>query len=157
MLPIIAGFTDYPPTSGTSRTTQPAAARTCVSTSSFAGEANLEVVDANEGRVPARSRAAVSTEVAATIVPNTVTKLICNATPDTIREFLSDLGTGTTPAATMARKIATLRSFYKWTLRGGLDLVEPDDGDPHAARQASCLPKAISVEQIEKLLDAERP
>jgi integrase/recombinase XerC len=89
--------------------------------------------------------------VVATITPNTVTRLICEATPDTIRAFLSHLGGKEYSAATMARKIATLRSFYKWMNRRGLIPTNPMTAI-RTPRQGKRLPKAITVEQVEKLL-----
>jgi len=53
-------------------------------------------------------------DVAGSVGPETITSVICTATPDTIRGFLAALGEKNYSAATMARKIATLRSFFKW-------------------------------------------
>lgn len=71
----------------------------------------------------------------------------------TIRGLLSHLdGFGYSPATT-ARKVATLRSFYKWL--SGLD---PNQINPmlliRSPKQAKRLPKAINVEQVEALLAA---
>ncbi|MCA9297900.1 MAG: site-specific integrase, partial [Phycisphaerales bacterium] len=55
--------------------------------------------------------------VAGTITPETITAIIMEANPDTIRTFLGYLGEQQYSPATMARKIATLRSFYKWANR----------------------------------------
>ena len=56
-------------------------------------------------------------------------------------------------SATMARKIATLRSFYRWTDR--CNLIE---SNPmlliRTPRQSKRLPKAIDVNQVEQLLSA---
>lgn len=83
----------------------------------------------------------------------TITELICAAKADTVRAFLTHLGTQQYSAATMARKIATLRSFYKWADRRGLC-----GGNPmtviRTPRQAKRLPKAITIDQVEKLLAA---
>jgi integrase/recombinase XerC len=83
----------------------------------------------------------------------TVTDLICGANAELIRGFLAHLGEQMYSAATMARKIATLRSFYKWADRRGFA-----NGNPMTAirtpRQAKRLPKAIPIEQVEKLLAA---
>lgn len=82
---------------------------------------------------------------------NSITASICSASPDTIRNFLNHLATKDYSAATMARKIATLRSFYKWAFKRGLA-----DSNPMTAirtpKQGKRLPKAISIEQIERLL-----
>jgi integrase/recombinase XerC len=86
-------------------------------------------------------------------IPSTVTKIICAATADTIRGFLNHLGEQHYSAATMARKIATLRSFFKWAERRNLS-----DSNPmtliRTPRQSKRLPKAITIEQVEKLLAA---
>lgn len=83
--------------------------------------------------------------------PGTLTAAICEANPDSIRSFLAHLGAFNYSAATMARKIATLRSFYKWAARRNLS-----GGNPMTAirtpRQSKRLPKAITIEQIERLL-----
>lgn len=91
--------------------------------------------------------------VVATIHASTVTAVICHASPDTVRQFLAFLSQQNYSAATMARKIATLRSFYKWADRRGLA-----DGNPmtliRTPRQGKRLPKAITIEQVERLLSA---
>ncbi|QQS09779.1 MAG: tyrosine recombinase XerC [Phycisphaerales bacterium] len=83
----------------------------------------------------------------------TITQAICGANADSIREFLTHLGSNQYSAATMARKIATLRSFYKWADRRGYCA-----GNPMTAirtpRQGKRLPKAVTIEQIEQLLAA---
>lgn len=91
--------------------------------------------------------------VAGSITPATVTRAICTADADAIRGFLSHLGEQAYSAATMARKIATLRSFYKWAERRGLADTNPMTLI-RTPRQTKRLPKAISVEQIERLLSA---
>ncbi len=92
-------------------------------------------------------------DVAGTIAPTTITRAICTANPDAIRAFLTHLGAQSYSAATMARKIATLRSFYKWAERRALS-----DSNPmtliRTPRQSKRLPKAISVDQVERLLSA---
>jgi integrase/recombinase XerC len=75
-----------------------------------------------------------------------------------IREFLAYLDTarGSTEkytASTLARKIATLRSFYKWIMVKGL---RPDSpmGMIRTPKQAKRLPKAITIAQVDQLLNA---
>ncbi len=68
-----------------------------------------------------------------------------------IRRFLTHLDEFGYSPATTARKIATLRSFYKWmVIRGAAE------SNPmlliRTPKQAKRLPKAITVEQIDKLL-----
>jgi integrase/recombinase XerC len=85
--------------------------------------------------------------------PKSVTQTICTANAELIRSFLTHLNEQQYSAATMARKIATLRSFYKWADRRGLS-----NGNPmtliRTPRQGKRLPKAITIEQVEQLLAA---
>ena len=71
----------------------------------------------------------------------------------TVRGFLAHLDSFGYSPATTARKIATLRSFYKWMLKKG-----HTDTNPmlliRTPKQTKRLPKAISVEQVEHLLAA---
>src|SRR5262249_32563244 len=91
--------------------------------------------------------------VAGSIAPGTVTAIIVAANADTIRAFLAHLGEQHYSPATLARKIATLRSFYKWGERRGYTDTNPMTLI-RTPRQGKRLPKAITVEQIEKLLAA---
>jgi len=101
---------------------------------------------AEQGAFDARDKGGQAT-------PGTVTATICAGDADVIRAFLASLGDQNYSAATMARKIATLRSFYKWADRRGLA-----DRNPmtliRTPRQSKRLPKAISIEQVERLLSA---
>jgi len=75
------------------------------------------------------------------------------ADPGVIRGFLAHLDTFGYSPATTARKIATLRSFYKWMLKRGhvstncMLLIR-------TPKQTKRLPKAITVDQVEKLLNS---
>jgi len=83
--------------------------------------------------------------------PETVTEAIIGADVNSIRDFLTHLADNNYSASTMARKIATLRSFYKWADRH--DVVPSNPMVMiRTPKQAKRLPKAISVEQIERLL-----
>lgn len=82
-----------------------------------------------------------------------ITDIIGEAKAETIRSFLGHLGEQNYSAATMARKIATLRSFYKWADRQGVVMGNPMTMI-RTPRQAKRLPKAITIEQIERLLAA---
>lgn len=85
--------------------------------------------------------------------PTTLTQAILGAGAEQIREFLSHLGEQQYSAATMARKIATLRSFYKWADKRGFSGSNPMTVI-RTPRQGKRLPKAITIEQIEQLLAA---
>jgi integrase/recombinase XerC len=103
-------------------------------------------VAANGGRKPQGGAVAGS-------IPGSLTKTIMCANADLIRAFLAHLGEQHYSAATMARKIATLRSFFKWADRRGLADTNPMTLI-RTPRQGKRLPKSITIEQIEKLLAA---
>jgi len=100
-----------------------------------------------------RSRTSSGSDIAGKIESPTITNTICNADADLIRGYLGFLGEQNYSPATMARKIATLRSFYKWGNR-----LEYTTTNPmtliRTPRQSKRLPKAITIEQIERLLAA---
>ncbi len=91
--------------------------------------------------------------VVATLSPATVTAAIFESDVNVIRNFLNRLSEQQYSAATMARKIATLRSFHRWMSKQGLILNNPMTLI-RTPRQNKRLPKAIDVEQVEKLLAA---
>lgn len=92
--------------------------------------------------------------VAGSITPATsITQIITQANADVIRSFLTFLGEQQYSPATMARKIATLRSFYKWAERRGFSDTNPMTLI-RTPRQGKRLPKAITIEQVERLLAA---
>ncbi len=69
----------------------------------------------------------------------------------TVRGFLTFLDSFGYSAATTARKIATLRSFYKWMLKR--EIIETNPMMLiRTPKQNKRLPKSITVEQVEKLL-----
>ena len=101
----------------------------------------------------AKNGARPSGAVAGTIRYSTLTDAVVAGSVDSIRQYLVFLTEQSYSPATMARKIATMRSFYKWALKRNIV-----DTNPmimiRTPRQAKRLPKAISVEQIEQLLAA---
>jgi len=78
---------------------------------------------------------------------------IAKSDPVAIRSYLTHLDGFGYSSATTARKIATLRSFYKWMLKRSYVQTNPMLLI-RTPKQAKRLPKAITVEQIEKLLSA---
>ena len=87
---------------------------------------------------------------------HTATGRLMAADPETIRAFLVRMSEQNYSAATMARKIATLRSFHKWAERRGLVRSNPMVLI-RTPKQAKRLPKAIGVDEIERLLSAPDP
>ncbi|MFI4883002.1 MAG: tyrosine recombinase XerC [Phycisphaerales bacterium JB064] len=84
---------------------------------------------------------------------STLTDAICDADSELIRRFLEHLDSHHYSAATLARKIATLRSFYKWGVRNKVTASNPMVAI-RTPRQTKRLPKAITIEQVEQLLSA---
>ena len=78
---------------------------------------------------------------------------LAGADTQSIRLYLAHLDTFGYSPATTARKIATLRSFYKWMLRGGRVETNPMLMI-RTPKQTKRLPKAITVDQVERLLAA---
>src|SRR5438477_5275931 len=73
--------------------------------------------------------------------------------PLTIREFLAYLYAQNYTKSTTARKLATLRSFYKYLIRRGQVSVNPLS-TIRTPKQEKRLPKCLDLEQVQKLLDA---
>ncbi|GAB4544898.1 MAG: tyrosine recombinase XerC [Phycisphaerales bacterium] len=92
-------------------------------------------------------------DVAGSITPKTLTETMQAADAEMLRSFLAFLADRAYSPATMARKIATLRSFYKWALKRELVSTNPMTLI-RTPRQSKRLPRAITVDQIERLLSA---
>src|SRR3954451_19010128 len=73
--------------------------------------------------------------------------------PLTIREFLAYLYGQNYTKSTTARKLATLRSFYKFLIRRGQVSVNPLS-TIRTPKQEKRLPKCLDLEQVQKLLEA---
>jgi len=72
--------------------------------------------------------------------------------PLVVREFLAYLYGQNYTKSTTARKLATLRSFYKFLMRRGLISINPLS-TIRTPKQEKRLPKCLDLEQIQKLLD----
>jgi integrase/recombinase XerC len=73
--------------------------------------------------------------------------------PLTVREFLVYLHGQNYTKSTTARKLATLRSFYKFLIRRGMLSVNPLS-TIRTPKQEKRLPKCLDVDQINRLLSA---
>ena len=115
-------------------------------------ELGIEFDAALETTAWAKAKAGTA-DVVGTVGPKLITNTILNCEVEPIRGFLSHLADSNYSTATMARKIATLRSFHKWLERTGVI-----DRNPmtiiRTPRQSRRLPKAITVADVEKLLAA---
>jgi integrase/recombinase XerC len=110
-------------------------------------------VDSEQRVFSSRETQSQQPGVSAAAMPDSLTRTICSANVELIRSFLAHLADQNYSSATMARKIATLRSFFKWGERRGLT-----DSNPmtliRTPRQSKRLPKAIGLDQVERLLSA---
>src|SRR3954465_216626 len=73
--------------------------------------------------------------------------------PLTVREFLAYLYAQNYTKSTTARKLATLRSFFKFLIRRGTVSVNPLS-TIRTPKQEKRLPKCLDLEQVQKLLEA---
>jgi integrase/recombinase XerC len=94
-----------------------------------------------------------STASATPLTPEQVDERQLKCEPLTIREFLAYLYAQNYTKSTTARKLATLRSFFKFLIRRGLLSVNPLS-TIRTPKQEKRLPKCLDLEQVQKLLDA---
>jgi integrase/recombinase XerC len=92
-------------------------------------------------------------EPAAKLTNEQVDQLQAKCEPLTIREFLAYLYGQNYTKSTTARKLATLRSFFKFLIRRGTVSVNPLS-TIRTPKQDKRLPKCLDLEQVQKLLDA---
>ena len=92
-------------------------------------------------------------DVVAMLTPATITEAMLKMDVDGIRKFLEHLSRQNYSPATMARKIATLRSYHRWLEKRGFISTNPMLLI-RTPKQSKRLPKAIDVAQVEKLLSA---
>ena len=85
--------------------------------------------------------------------PGWMTTRLINTTATEIRSYLAMMRNSDYSKATVARKLATLRSFYKFLVRIGELQVSPVSAI-RTPRQDKRLPKCLDVEQVESLLSA---
>jgi integrase/recombinase XerC len=81
--------------------------------------------------------------------------LLLNATPEDVRNYLQFMRENNYSKATMARKLATLRSFFKFCNRRSMTSNNPMI-TIRTPKQEKRLPKFMSEEQIIKLLQTPR-
>ncbi|MGH7132243.1 MAG: tyrosine recombinase XerC [Phycisphaerales bacterium] len=151
-LPVIAGFIDYL----TNERHFSAYTARCYGADlrqyvEFVAGENPQVNEPAEQAAYTERTTRTGSRVAPTAAPTTLTVTILDSSTDKIRAFLTNLGEMSYSAATMARKIATLRSFYKWADRRGISPGNPMT-QIRTPKQGKRLPRAITIDQIEKLL-----
>ncbi len=97
--------------------------------------------------------AAAPFEPAAAISPEELDNRQVSCEPLTVREFLAYLYGQNYTKSTTARKLATLRSFYKFLIRRGIVSANPLS-TIRTPKQEKRLPRCLDLEQVQKLLDA---
>ncbi|HWB52973.1 MAG TPA: tyrosine recombinase XerC [Tepidisphaeraceae bacterium] len=88
-----------------------------------------------------------------TVVGDQLDDKLVKCEPLTVREFLAYLYGQNYTKSTTARKLATLRSFYKFLMRRGKVAAHPLS-TIRTPKQEKRLPKCLDLEQVQKLLDA---
>jgi len=96
--------------------------------------------------------AQVHNSAVATAVQTDLTTELLRADVNTIRAFLAFLNEQQYSKATSARKLATLRSFYKFLVRRGRLETSPVSAI-RTPKQEKRLPRCLTSEQIETLLN----
>jgi len=92
-------------------------------------------------------------QIAPKVAPTEVDQRIIKCEPLTVREFLAYLYGHNYTKSTTARKLATLRSFYKFLIRRGIVAASPLI-TIRTPKQEKRLPKCLDLEQVQKLLEA---
>jgi integrase/recombinase XerC len=92
-------------------------------------------------------------QAAGAVTPEQLDEKQTKCEPLTVREFLAYLYAQNYTKSTTARKLATLRSFYKFLIRRGVVGVNPLS-TIRTPKQEKRLPKCLDLEQVQKLLDA---
>ncbi len=82
-----------------------------------------------------------------------IDQLLIKATVDTIRDYLAHLSSYEYSKSTTARKVATLRSFYKFLVKRGVIETNPVMAIK-SPKQEKKLPKFLEYEEIQRLLNA---
>lgn len=105
------------------------------------------------GTTPSVARSAVGTGGVhtAVLVEADVQQKLRDVDTEKVKMFLGYLGTLNYSKSTIARKLATLRSFYKFCMRRGYVKTHPL-ATIKTPKQEKRLPKFLEIEQITKLL-----
>ena len=85
--------------------------------------------------------------------PTPVNDRLLGAQPELVREFLAYLYGQNYTKSTTARKLATLRSFYKFLIKRDLCNASPMIGI-RTPKQEKRLPKCLDLDEVQRLLDA---
>ncbi len=90
------------------------------------------------------------------VPPKALTRRILGITPTDVRAYLAAMRNSEYSKSTIARKLATLRSLYKYLVRIG-EIEASPLSVIRTPRQDKPLPKFLDVQQVEALLNAPDP
>ncbi|MEK6799570.1 MAG: tyrosine recombinase XerC [Planctomycetota bacterium] len=117
-----------------------------------AGRQNFTNLTVAGGRSAASGGASdIDSHAVAVLAEPGVQQKIRDVDTEQIKTFLSFLGTQSYSKSTVARKLATLRSFYKFCMRRGYVKAHPL-ATIRTPKQEKRLPKFLEMEQISRLL-----
>src|SRR5690349_17917471 len=105
------------------------------------------------GEIGPAAAALPADQTAPRVSPQEVDERALRCEPLVIREFLAYLYGQNYTKSTTARKLATLRSFFKFLIRRNLVSVNPLS-TIRTPKQDKRLPKCLDLEQVQKLLDS---
>lgn len=91
----------------------------------------------------------------ATLAATTVREKLLAVSAEDVRAFLAHLHESNYSRSSTARKLATLRSFYKFLVRRGYVTSNPVSAI-RTPKQEKRLPKCLSLEQIQTLLETPK-
>jgi integrase/recombinase XerC len=116
------------------------------------GHQNFTERSASHGRLMSQGgTAAPTSEGGVAVVEAGMQQKLRDAETEQVKAFLAFLGTQSYSKSTIARKLATLRSFYKFCMRRGYVKTHPL-ATIRTPKQDKRLPKFLEVEKIAKLL-----
>lgn len=118
--------------------------------------AGRQIFTRSEGQAPARwddgaKAAGASNPALTTAVADDGADRLSGVDGGQVREYLAFLGTQSYSKSTTARKLATLRSFYKYCIRRSY-LTEHPLASIKTPKQEKRLPRFLTVEEINQLL-----
>ena len=116
-----------------------------------AGRQNFTNVAVKAAPVGGNGAAGAPIATTAVIESTGIREKLLAMTTERVKEFLAFLGTQSYSKSTTARKLATLRSFYKFCMRRSYIDTHPL-ATIRTPKQEKRLPKCLTVEQINKLL-----
>jgi len=105
------------------------------------------------GEIGPQAASAPADTPAAKVADSEIDQRATACEPLVVREFLAYLYGQNYTKSTTARKLATLRSFYKFLIRRGIVAASPLSAI-RTPKQDKRLPKCLDLDQVQKLLEA---